>query len=147
MLRSEPFPEIEARMAWRVVLNDRLLLVPQPFVKGRRLKTVRCQKHSRAPNRLRILFSSFDERSAHAASPFSFIDPQIGDVTAAAPRVSADTRCDAAGVITLHGREGSSVEVSRGLGIKLINSIDQESLQFKALGFVSELDYLRLHGI
>jgi hypothetical protein len=67
LAQTQGFGKKKIRMAARVILNYRLLLVSQPFIEGGRLETVSCQEHAPDTQRGRTLLGSTEEGGANAA--------------------------------------------------------------------------------
>jgi len=88
----EPFDQNDIAMSFRMIFDRAFSFVSEMLIKIGGLEGVCYHDDLRTTATERFGFRGVQERSSEASTPMTFIDPEVRNLAARAPRVAADAR-------------------------------------------------------
>jgi len=102
-------------------------------VESRRLKGVRRYEHDLASLRARVLLNCAHELTAKPSATRSLGNPQISDVAAAAPGVSADPSLNVTGDAFMNRSKRLAIIMSGGSCVVLVDALGEKGLDLRSV--------------
>ena len=144
-LASKQFDVDDVRVALGSTFYRVLSLVAKALVEPWGLEAVRQKDHLHAATVSSLGFGDLQKSLAQTLTAMLLVNPDVGDIATASPRVATEAGDDFARVVPNATCQEPSVEIPRRLRVELVDTIGEERLQLLAFGFAEQRNSFGRH--